>query len=206
MFQDLLEETRRNLGAPPRNFAAEVVREIRTPPPQFMHADANDQLWKQYRQRQGIFTHGTVVWGQVVQANPSIYHEGSNDAPANYIYSLDPEFEDDVVSLAEIADSLLHIRTNLADNTAARRFANLISDDYEHHMLLQVPYCMTNNRDIYYTTGIIPRSYLPLPRLVTPLLPILVVPGKTEATWAVPSRWWAEELVDLWFDAVSGET
>lgn len=202
MFREILTETRGKIGAPPRPFTDEELRVIRTPPPQFMHAHPNDPLWKQYRQRQAIFMHGRVVWAQVVIAAAALYEDDAVDAPATYIYSLDPHFEEDVVSLAEIADTLYNLDGDSTDVPAERRFAGLLENE-RRRMKLQVPKSLTDGRDVLHSCGMIPRKYLPLPRLAMPLFPLLVVPEKTEVTWLLPSQWWSDELLEMWVDAVN---
>ncbi len=204
MFQAMLHDTRRKFGGPPRRLDGDAIRGIRTSPPDFLHTNPNDALWLQYRQRHAIFTHGEVVWGQVVQANNVLYDDAQpHDAPAAYIYSLDEFFEDDVMALAEIADTLYAIKGEATDNPATQRFADMLGNEYERQLLLQVPYDLTDGRDVYYTCGVIPRGYLPVPQLAAPLFPLVIVPGKTEATWVLPSMWWSQELIDMWIDAVT---
>ena len=204
MFQQLMQEARAKFGDPPRKFTNDQARAIRTAPPEFMHADPGDPLWLPFRQRQAIFTHGELVWGQIVQANSILYDEADpHDAPAAYIYSLDPHFDEDVLALAEIADTMFNIRGEQTDNPRTQKIANMLGDGYVRNLLVQVPYELTDGRDVYYTCGVIPRKYLPIPRLVAPLFPLIVVPGRTEATWVLPKWWWPNELVEMWIDAVS---
>jgi hypothetical protein len=204
MFQNLLEEARRKFGDPPRRFDGEEVRAMRSPPPDFMQSNPRDPLWLQFRQRQAIFSHGELVWGQVVQANSILYDDADpHDAPAAYIYSLDTDFEEDVMALAEIADNLYGIRGETTDNPQTQPCADMLGDGYARNLLAQVPYDLTDGRDVYYTCGVIPRKYLPLPQLAAPLFPLIIVPGKTEATWLLPSRWWPQELIDMWLDALN---
>jgi hypothetical protein len=182
--------------------AGEELSAIRSAPPDFMHSNPHDPLWKQFRQRQAIFTHGELVWGQIVQGNSTLYEDGTHDAPAAYIYSLDPEFDDDVITLAEIADTLYELRGETTDSPETQRFADMLGDGYQRELLAQVPYSVTDGRDVYYSCGIIPRKYLPTPRIAMPLFPLVIVPGKTEATWMLPSRWWPTDLIEMWIDAL----
>lgn len=202
MFGEWIQQTRQNFGKPPRTFSSEVAREIMVLPPAFMHENKKDKFWKQYNEFKAIFAYGSVVWASMIQANAILFQEHPADAPAAYLYSLDPYFDHNPDQLEEIAGNLADTKGRHGYDREVQRFADMLADEFERQLRLPIPKVLTSGHDVVYTCGVIARRHLPLPFLAAGLFPLIVLPGKTDANWVLPSRWWADGLLQFWFEAL----
>lgn len=202
MFGQWIEQTRQNFGNPPRSFSGDVAQQIMVRPPSFLFENKRDKLWKQYNQFNAIFAHGVVVWAHIIQAHHTLFEEHPEDAGAAFLYSLDPYFDDNAFDLEEVAANLFDTKGQRIRDREVQRFADMLADEYERQLLLPIPRSLTRGRDVIYTCGVIARRHLPLPFLARALFPLIVVPGKTDASWVLPSMWWADGLLQMWFEAL----
>lgn len=204
IFRLMLAEARQNFRAAPRIFNANEMNELRIRPPVWMQEDRKDKLWEQYRNMKGIFENGHVVWGRLIQANAILFEEGADDAPAAWLYSSDPYFEEEVDGLAVIATGLFDTKGEQTGDPAVQRFADMLHDERERQLRLPIPVSMTGGLPVTYTCGVVVRSHLPVPFLADSLFPLIIAPNISEATWILPSRYWPEHMLNVWFSALDG--
>jgi hypothetical protein len=202
IFRALLNSTRRNFRPAPRQFSAEEARDLTARPPTWMMEVRRDKIWEQFNKARQIFEQGHVVWGHLIQANQILFEEGPDDAPAAWLYSADPYFEEDVDSLGAIAHGLFETKGKRTGDREVQRFADMLHDERERQLRLPIPKSMTGGRAVTYTCGMIVRKHLPLPFLADALFPLVVAPHVSEATWILPSRYWADDLLNHWFSAL----
>jgi hypothetical protein len=150
-----------------------------------------------YEDQKTLFTGGEVVWGHLVQANRLLFSPGSLDHPAAIIFSLDSYFDKNLYNLETIAHKLYEQKGQEAEPELAY-FVDVITDEFKAPFNVQLPYSLTENREVYFTSIMVCRKHLPQNKLISGWFPILTNPGLTNASIILPSRYWDSQLTTLW--------
>lgn len=200
VYQHIIDECRRNFIDPPRQFDEDELKEFRVPQPDWMKKDFRPALQEIWRNEMRIFREGAVVWGQIVQAHPKLYLQGTIDYPAALIYSRDVFFDDHAGELAQMAEALGELKGARHEHPQMQLFADMMREEREVQLNMALPRPLTKGKAVTYTTVLVFRKHLPVPQLVHDLVPLVVHP-QLQASWILPSRWWPQGLLDMWFAA-----
>lgn len=192
----LIQETRQKLSMPPRSFSFFDRRALKMRAPFWM--TPLDRLYLVYRQQDHLLEQGQVVWGCIVQANTLLFKTGRGDHPAAVLYSPDPFFDEDVDLLLRIAYGIYSLKGTLPLDETLARFAHMITNEMERQLRLPLPLGMTEGREVFYTTIMVPRKHLPDRKLSQGVFPLLISPEQTPAAMILPSTFWPEPLTRLW--------
>ena len=155
---------------------------------------ANHPLRAVYSDQPLLFKHGRVVWAHVVQANSQLFQMGEWDLPAAFVFSLDPFFDTQWQSLANLAASLFALKGALNPDPADAALAHIITSETEMVFNSHVPRHRTADKEVFFTTAMVHRNHLPNWMLGRSLVPFLVAPEKTRASMILPHRYWPSKL------------
>lgn len=193
----LLSATRETFGQAPRSFSLFSQLYNRVYPPMWM-IRWGDDLRCVYRDQRKLFKEGKVVWGHIVQANNALFEPGKGNYPADMLYSLDPYFDNNLEALERIAHRLYGLKGKEVEDEEARYFSDAITDEHTRVLNVQLPKSLSGGREVYFTTFMVHRKHLPTGYLVSGWFPILALPGASDATMILPSKYWAADLIPLW--------
>jgi hypothetical protein len=197
----LIEGVRKGFGPTPRSFGLSTRWYNRLRKPLWYRWSGDKRFECLFEDQQALFEKGTVVWGQIVQANTLLFESGASDSPADAIFSLDPYYDRHLSDLAEMADYLFGFKGAKDPPEEVREFAEVITDEMLAPFNVLLPHKMTSGRDVYFTSLMISRKHLPEKRLVAGWLPLVVGPTFTKASAVVPKKYWPGEVVDRWCNA-----
>jgi hypothetical protein len=147
-----------------------------------------------YDEQPVLFEHGRVVWAHVVQANTQLYQMGEMDLAAEFVFSLDPYFDVQWQTLANLAAGLFALKGAERPDTADAAFARVITSETEMVFNLPVPRQRSADKEAFFTTAMVHRNHLPGWILGANLVPFLVAPDKTRASMILPHRYWPYKL------------
>jgi len=193
-----LQETRFLAKKPVRTVPFFKHQTVTIKLPEWLQTDGDDQLNDIFNNQRKLFQQGSIVWGQIVQANNLLFNAGNDDCPAAIIYSLDPAIDCNSHVLKKAASGLFSVKGEHVENEEMQRFSDLLEDELERQMKLHVPLFLTKNIQCYYTTIMVCRNHLPNKILSNDLFPLLVLPEQTEATMILPKQYWSDTLIQCW--------
>ena len=193
-----LQRTRDKLGRTPRIVHSSQRTYLHLIPPPWARDGSDDRFQAIFRDQEMLLRNGTVVWACIVQANSALFEDDTGDCPAAVVFSLDQHFESAVEELCVIGSTLYSQKGRRRPTPELAEFARVITNEYEAPMNVPVPLSMTANRQVFYTTIMVYRKHLPVPRLVGGWFPLLASPDRTTASMIVPSEYWCSALVALW--------
>jgi len=197
-----LEETRRRFGEEtPRTFEAASSQHHRLQPPTWCAPGSGDALAAIYLQQDALFREGRVVWGVLVQANSMLWEPGCEPCPALAIYGLQPEVDDELWTLKEIARALFALKGTIPSDPQQRSFAEMITDEMERGMKRAIPPSLTQGYELFSTSVMVHPHHLPSGHLASNVLPLLAHPDR-EPTVVLPSRYWSERILFEWNEPV----
>lgn len=198
MLQDGLKATRRNWGEAQASMGFFAKRKFRFKPPAWMKGD-NRGLQRIFDDMPMLRDKGEVVWGHIVQANQILFDPSeTSDAPAAIIYSVDPWFDSHPSELERIAEGLFDAKGEVVNDPDVQRFGDMLEDEREVQMHLPVPAVLGHGRQVIYTCVIVHRKHLPVPALLSSLVPLLIAPVHTPCTMILPETYWDEQLFAYW--------
>ncbi len=191
----LLDETRSNLGPPPRRLGAMTRLSLRAWRPLWL--DLEDGLETFFQWQYEILTEGRVVWGCLVQANSLLFEAGRSSHPALVVYGKDPALDDELPWLRLVAGRLFALKGTEPADPEERRMAALITDEVARGGLRPVPKRLSDGRDLRVMEIFCVRKHLPDRRLRSTWVPLLIHPV-TPNVMIVPHRFWPVELMARW--------
>jgi hypothetical protein len=175
----------------------ELLRQ-RIHPPAWLTTEEEDPLHLVFADQWILRMHGSVLWGHVVEANDLLRLPSGDDHPATVAWSLDPWFDRAVDDLRRIADALGDPDLRRRSDGETARFARRLTEHVGRVMQWPVPASLTGGRQVFLTSIIVHRPHLPDGQLRSPLVPLLVAPGRSQAAMILPMAEWSAELRELW--------
>lgn len=143
---------------------------------------------------------GKVVWGYLVQANAPLFKPGKKDGFAAIVYSLDPEFNNNLYELYRIATELYELKGETIEHPEVldlKAIATAITNG-DKLFNVKIPKSVALDKEVYFTTIQISRKHLPLNYLNSCWFPILVAPEETNIARILPSKYWCSYLLKAW--------
>ena len=133
-----------------------------------MWYDEEDELLNMYNMQAEFFEHGKHALGAIVIANEKLYKWGILDLPACIVYSFDKYYNDaeNMKELDNIANQLADLRGRRQENNTLKQIVYILESEVERAFGIKLPYDMTNGRDVFFSTVMIPRKYLPKKKVV----------------------------------------
>ena len=174
---------RQKLGPAPR----EVTRSLETRHSMFrpVWLSSDYPLACAYPDWQFVVRNGQVVWAHIVHAEEAIYRQGREAHPVSVVYSPDPYFDDRVVSLGDVAQSLVQ-----------RRAVGL--DEYTRSQFEVLPRSIAGDLRVQFARLVVHCDQLPLNRLVFQWFPIFVALEATPAVVMVSPKLWSRRYRSFW--------
>jgi hypothetical protein len=197
-FLSLIQRTKEQFGSAPRSFSIWNRLHNKMTPPKWMKVHQDVRLLSIYEDQKALFTNGLVVWGHLVQANSLLFSPGLSDHPASIIFSLDSHFDKNLYDLETIAHNLYGHKGQEVNEPELAYFVDVITDEFKTPFNIQLPYSLTANRDVYFTSIMVCRKHLPKRQLISGWFPLLTNPRLTKASIILPFRYWNSQLAALW--------
>ena len=156
-----------------------------------------DKLNKIFTEVSLLSEEGKICYASLVQANDILFsYFPHNDAPASFVYSFDPYFEENTEDLRIIAIMLFEYKYANPDNVPDeyRKIAEVIADEYDRRSFEFEVNIGGINRKIIFGTTIVFRKHLLKRKLGSPILPILAAPPKTDSFIILPKKFWTKDF------------
>lgn len=197
---EVIVRVRTNLKAVRRDGALACWRWTKVIPPLWMLIrDWSNPLRRQYRDHRVLFLEGQVVWGYIVSGPEELWERTGHDLPVQALFSTDLRFDSEPDGLRRIWANLCRQQEELGEgNMDLRRFFESIFDGFTTPRNMLVPTPCTEGRRVYYTTLMITRCDLPLGRLRSLWIPLIVRPGRCRSAMVLPWRLWTHALRRKW--------
>lgn len=189
---------RSNFGSAPRRIGFFERRALKTPPPQWMLSEPDDQLWQLYRDRDILLREGVVVWGHLIQANRLLFSPGAEDHPCAALYSFDPFFDDNPGLLEELGHSLYRLKGKKVADPKLQRIADYLENELERTLSMPVPSLSEDGPYCVHSSMMVHRAHLPDGVLSNGMFPVIAHPTATPTAMILPSKFWPEEMQRLW--------
>jgi len=152
-----------------------------------------DQLSEVFERQPLLLTEGHIVWAALVQANKLLFKPGSDNCPAQLVYSLDEYFDSHPSELQQVARAYMSFKGVELEDPELRAFARLITDELRRSLSVVLPRVFSS-REVRSSTFMVFRNHLPNGVLSFSRFPILVHPS-TSAALMVPFEFWPIELI-----------
>ena len=196
---ELLKQVRSKIGSRPRSFDEAMLKLIRPKKPSWMLFSFFEKLREQYKQFDHLLTHGSLTWGQIVQANTLLFEPGKIDSPCDVLYPLKPANGDNE-ALSDMAASLFELKATWKQqgDPELRRFGKTLANETTRRLGETIHPAVTGGRDVRHSAMMVVRKHLPTGYLADGFFPLLIDPRVTGAVTIVPKAFWPDELVALW--------
>ncbi len=189
---------RKLAGSAPRQFPGELKKYLHISKPTWLGYNFTDELHGIFRHQESIRREGKIVWAAVVQANSLLFRDDGIDCPASIIYSQDPWFDDRPEQLSLIARALFALKGTTPRNPVALRFANMLTNEMDRAMGLKAPTALSQGRDVFHSSIVLPRKHLPHRVLSGSYMPVFLDQGGSGEVILVPAAYWPPFLLSNW--------
>lgn len=203
VFQQFIDDTRRNFGDPPRKFGflERIYLKIR-PPSWINHSIKYHNHWtysrllELYKSQQLLYKNGKIVWGHIIQANEELFSHGSSDSPAAIVYSLSEAVDEDPELLRTVSRGLGSIKGKQLTSKELQKFADKLAHEATIDLKIPIPKQFSFGLQFYYSVTVVIRKHLPKNHLVGSLFPFLICPTKTDSGMILPGKYWSKEFLN----------
>lgn len=190
---ELLREVQSRVGKTPRWIFPWGLKRAVYKPPTWLQT--NDGYVHYYANLPQIVKQGVLRWGVIVQANAQAFEPGFHDCAALAIYSVNGGTA--LSELYRIAESLFAIKGTRPKDSAERKLAEMITDEYVRAFDWPVPTTLTKGLKIFVTAIVLPRVGMPGGILSSRHFPVFADPASKMAS-LVPGCYWPKTLYDDW--------
>ena len=143
-----------------------------------------------------LLEQGRVAPGALVQANSQLWAPAMGDSAALVLWSEDARFETEPRRLLELARELYDLK-NSAPSDELKPIAHFVTAEKSRPLNAPLPPDWGEVGARFYLSALLVwRAHLPTGFLTSSLLPLLVLPEKTDATLILPGQFWPDELKD----------
>ena len=157
-----------------------------------MWYDENDELLNLYNMQAEFFEHGQRALGAIVAANEKLYKWGILDLPAFIVYSLDEYYNDveNMQELVNIAYQVGELSGRRQEDNNLKQIVYALETEVDRAFGIKLPHDMTNGRDVFFTSVMIPRKYLPKKKVDRAVYPFNILVGRRPDAMLVPHWYW----------------
>ncbi|MEM1212608.1 MAG: hypothetical protein AAGI68_09965 [Planctomycetota bacterium] len=197
-MDDLLYACRERFGRAPRRFSLmERLSYLWLHRPEWIQHYSGDGLINVFRHADEVFRNGTVVWGMFVQANSLLMQPGSDDLPADLLYSLE---DDDVlpVELQDVGRAIFQLKGQTPSDPELRPLTAHMTGEMSRVLGMTVPSSISGPLRCRLSTTHVARKHLPDGQIRLPCLPIVVNPCSPFVALPLPARFWPEAMLEMW--------
>lgn len=205
-----LDQCRENFGDAPRAVGAALRNHFAFHRPRW----AREARWRvQLEDQHRLMRYGDLVWGWVVSGSRELRAPGVRPGRGeSVVYGLDPRLEKDVGPL-ELADR--HIgeiqigetrsgEIQLGESQPGGSDGLSVADGFvrsarDSRREVRVPSELVGGHELLWTDVVLPREYLPFGFLASPCVPIVVLPGRSQAVLPLPWTLWSEGLLQHFY-------
>lgn len=157
-----------------------------------------DPLFGFFDQQQLLLKEGRIAWGALIQANNLLFSPGTEDCPAQLVWSVDPYFDARPQELRVIGRRIFQLKNTKPSDPQERKLAEQITDESTRSLGWKLPDTLID-RNVVSTTFMVFRKHIPNGVLSASCFPILTHPS-TQFVMIVPFELWPIELIILWKD------
>jgi len=198
---DILARTAAALGPTPR---VALARSWRPRRPSWL-GRGDGALARALEAAPRLLRDGEVTLSWAIIANNRLWTDAADPLPGTFLHVRPGASPIPAWRLPAMADVAARLRDGpLPADAEVAAAAKLLRDDYVRYACVPLPKCVTHGVDAVMSVLLVDPQALPRPRLATPLVPVLVLPG-TELVMPLPSGLWAPDLVTAWVDLASGD-
>jgi Fe-S cluster assembly iron-binding protein IscA len=134
----------------------------------------------------------------LIRAHRHLFAPGEEDLPALVVYSTDPFFDARIDVLMGLAQQVCLLRTLTPDTAPFSTLASKIADDAPPFFHYALPERLTGGREVFLSSLMVHRSFLPVRHLVLGWFPILIAPPATPVPMLLPLATLPEPLCSHW--------
>lgn len=153
-----------------------------------------DRLNSLFNDSEVLFRHGHIRYAALVQANEILFHRTPfDDAPASFVFSTDPYFDEYPEELCLVASCLFDFKGMKSETVPPeyREIAEVIKDEYDRSRFDFDFFVGGKLRRLSFVTTIVFRKHLPSGMLTSSILPILADPDISENILILPKKYWS---------------
>lgn len=189
------EVCRHKLGPAPRVLKGAQRKTLLLKAPPW---SAQDALARVTQSQQMLLEQGRVASAALVQANAQLWAPNQSDSAALALWSEDARFETDTSRLRELALEVYDLKgQELAEDDPLQPIAHYVTAESSRPLNAPLPAGWGEaNARFYLSALLVWRAHLPCGFLTSTVLPMLVLPEKTDAVMILPAEFWADELKD----------
>lgn len=169
---------------------------------EFVDMENMDSLNVIYREEKTLIEKGTVFIGCIVQANENLFRRFPPfNYPADMIYSPHSVLGTDGEQLYDIAQKLFSLKGHPQNAPEElRQLVLWITDEMTRCFNVPLPDCLTNGKEVYFTTFTVIRKNLPGKKIRQRLLPILAAPESCKSSTVLPRELWSQGFIDYFWN------
>ena len=192
-YEQRMHDVKAFVGDPPRGIFSAFRRRTRLTPPRWLKPE--DLIARIYQSQRQILRDGRARWAAIVQANALLFRPGLETCPSQIVYS--PDNSVPLPELMRIAGETFALKDTKPVDPAARRIADMLTDERERALDWPLPRNLTNGRNVVTTVAMIQRDQVPGGFLGMNYFPIVADPT-TSMALLIPSEFWPEDFWDEW--------
>lgn len=143
-----------------------------------------------YEMQEEFFEKGEFALGCIVAANNKLFKRGLLDLPGYIIYTFDGYYEENVEEFEELANEVYDIGGTRQEDKSLKKIAYLLEDMMENDFGIRLPLEMTGGREVFFSSIMFNRKYLPGKKLPGRVYPLHILRGKKPDAMLIPHWYW----------------
>ncbi len=169
-----------------------------------------DPLNKIYTDMDILLKRGQVYWGVLVQANEILFRDAPYvDCPGNVVFSTNKSLGNRPELMLEIATDIFAYKNTNYVPEHLKQVVDIVTDEYERVFNYPIPLndikrvndspvVFDEDDNLFFTTIMFFRDYLPTGKLLSDIFPILAAPEVTDISIVLPERYWTGETLSMY--------
>lgn len=152
--------------------------------------DPEWELSKIYEMQEEFFEQGEFALGCIVAANNKLFKRGLLDSPGYIIYTFDEYYEENMEELEGFADEVYDLGGTKQENKSLKKIAYLLEEMMENDFGIRLPLEMTGGREVFFSSIMFNRKYLPGKKLIGRCYPLHILRGRKPDAMLIPHWYW----------------
>ena len=152
--------------------------------------DPDWELSKVYEMQEEFFEKGELALGCIVAVNNRLFKRGFLDLPGYIIYTFDGYYEDNLEEFEELADEVYDLSGTKQEDKSLKKIAYLLEDMMENDFGIRLPLEMTGGREVFFSSIMFNRKYLPGKKLTGSVYPLHILRGRKPDAMLIPHWYW----------------